>query len=398
MTRSRTMEASAVIIGGGIVGGTTAYYLARRGIRTVLLEKATIGAGASARSAGGVRAQCRNRLERRLAMASIELWTGLEGELDVDMEYTQGGNIRLAISEARLAQLRAEAEEELADGLIVEVWDRDELRRRAPYLSDLFIGAKYCATDGIANPILATRGFALAASRSGTTLLTHTEAVDIEVRGGQVTAVLARKGDEELRIETPLLIHCGGAWTPLLDRALGIHIPVEPARTFIGVTQPIPFLFTEFLSSHDLRLYVRPARKGHIHIGAVGTTKGTFDQRVPTEALAHLARGALMVPALRSTNFLRTWAGTLAMTPDHLPIIGPVDGIQGYLLAAGFSGHGFCLGPIVGKLLSELVADGEPSISLDWLNLSRFMDLPPIRDNINGVDINSCTTGPEKYS
>jgi sarcosine oxidase subunit beta len=72
------------------------------------------------------------------------------------------------------------------------------------------------------------------------------------------------------------------------------------------------------------------------------------------------------------------------MTPDHLPIIGPVDGIQGYLLAAGFSGHGFCLGPIVGKLLSELVVDGEPSISLDWLNLSRFMDLPPVRDNING--------------
>ncbi len=372
MTRLQTMEAPVVIIGGGLVGGATAYYLARRGIQSVLLEKSPIGAGASARSAGGVRAQCRNGLERRLAMASIELWVGLEAELGVEMEYTQGGNIRLATTEARMAQLRAEAEEELADGLMVEVWDRNQLQRRAPYLSDLFIGAKYCATDGIANPILATWGFALAAGRAGATLLTHAEAVDIEVQGGQVTAVLARQGDEDLRIETPRLINCSGAWSPPLARSLGIEIPVEPARNFIGVTQPIPPLFTEFLSSHDLRLYARPARTGHIHLGAVGTTSGTFDQGTPAEALAHLARGALMVPTLRSSNFLRTWAGTLAMTPDHLPIIGPVDGIQGYLLATGFSGHGFCLGPIAGKLLSELVLDGESSISLEALNLSRF--------------------------
>jgi sarcosine oxidase subunit beta len=203
-------------------------------------------------------------------------------------------------------------------------------------------------------------------------LLTLTEVMDIEVQGGQITAVLARQGDEDVRIETPQVIHCGGAWTPPQAQALGLHIPVEPARNFIGVTQPIPPLFTEFLSSHDLRVYVRPAHKGHIHIGAVGTTIETYEQIVPAEALAHLARGALMVPALCNINFLRTWAGTLAMTPDRLPIIGPVDGIEGYLLATGFSGHGFCLGPIAGKLLSELVLDGKPSMSLEALHLSRF--------------------------
>jgi sarcosine oxidase subunit beta len=317
-------------------------------------------------------------------MASIELWEGLEAELGVDMEYTQGGNIRLATNEERMVQLRAEAEEELEDNLRVEVWDRDQMRRRAPYLSDMFIGAKYCPTDGIANPILATWGFNLAATRAGVTLLAHTEAIDIEVQGGQVTAVLARNQTEELRIETPQLIHCGGASAVTLARTLGIDLPVEPARNFIGVTQPMPPIFTEFLSSHDLRLYVRPARTGQIHIGAVGTTSGTFDQSTPAEALGHLARGALMVPALRNTGFLRTWAGTLAMTPDHLPIMGPVDGIQGYLLATGFSGHGFCLGPIAGKLLSEVVADGEPSISLAALNLSRFKNVSASGENSAG--------------
>ncbi len=372
MTHARTIEAPVVIIGGGIVGGAAAWYLAGRGIKAVLLEKATIGPGASARSAGGVRAQCRNGLERRLAMASIELWQGLDAELGFDTEYTRGGNIRLATTEERMAQLRAEAEEELADDLVVEVWDRDEMRRRAPYLGDMFIGAKYCASDGIANPILATWAFNRAASRAGATMLSNAEALEIEVQGGQVTAVLARHGADDLRIETPRVIHCGGAWTPALARTLGIEVPIEPARNYIGVTQAMPPLFTEFLSSHDLRLYARPARKGHIHVGAVGTTAGTFSQETPAEALAHLAQGALMVPALRHIGFLRTWAGTLAMTPDHLPIIGPVAGLGGYLLATGFSGHGFCLGPIAGKLLSELVADGEPSISLAALNLARF--------------------------
>ncbi len=381
MTRSRTIEAPAVIIGGGIVGGAIAYYLARRGVRTVLLEKSAIGVEASARSAGGVRAQCRDRFERGLAMASIKLWAGLETELDFDMEYVQGGNIRLASTEARMAQLKAEAEEELADGLMVKVWDREQLRRRAPYLvADLFVGAKYCATDGVANPILSTWAFALAARRAGATLLTHTEAVDVETEAGQVRSVLARGRDEELRIETPLLIHAGGAKTPGLSQAaLGIHIPVEPARNFIGVTQPMPPLFTEFVSSHDLALYFRPARKGHIHVGGIGVQFGTFDKEVPAKALPHVASIALVVPALQNANFLRMWAGTLAMTPDRLPIIGPVDGIQGYLLATGFSGHGFCLGPIVGKLLSEWVVDGQPSMSLDEFQFARFKDDSQLR-------------------
>lgn len=372
MTKLRKLQAPVVIVGGGIVGGATAYYLARRGIKPLVLEKSAIGAEASARSAGGVRAQCRDRLERLLAMASIKLWEGLQAELDFDMEYVQGGNIRLATNQERMAGLAAEAEEELADGLAVEVWDPDELQRRAPYLSDMFIGAKYCATDGVANPILSTWAFAVAARRAGATLLTHTEAIGVDIQGGQVTSVLARGREEELLIETPLLILAGGAYSPQFGQVLGLHIPVEPARNFIGVTQRVRPFFTEFVSSHDMRIYFRPARAGHVHVGGVMVTNNTFDKHIPAEGFSHLSNLTLMVPALRNTNFLRAWAGTLAMTPDRLPIIGPVHAIRGCLLATGFSGHGFCLGPIVGKLLSELVVDGEPSMPLDELNLSRF--------------------------
>jgi sarcosine oxidase subunit beta len=377
MSMSRKMGTGVVIVGGGIVGCAAAFSLARRGRKVILLEKSVIGGEASGRNGGGVRAQCRDRRERPLAMASITLWVGLQAELGFDVEYVQGGNIRMATNEERMGMLRREMEEELADGLAVEMWDRDELRRRAPYLSDVFIGAKYCPTDGTANPILASRAFGWAAKQIGATILVQTEAVSIGVQDGRVTSVTARDRDGEILIETPWVIHAGGPWAPQLSRTVGIQVPIEPARSVVAITQRMPFLFKEFISSHDLGAYCRQAREGHVHIGGVGTPGKTFDQTMPAASVAQLARGAArIVPALRGANILRTWAGTLENTPDKVPIISPVDGIKGYILASGFSGHGFCLGPIAGKLLSELIVDGEPSLPLDKFRLSRFAASP----------------------
>ncbi len=377
MSPLRKLTAEVVIVGGGIVGCAAAYYLARRGKKAVVLEKSVIGGEASGRNGGGVRQQCRDRRERPLAIASVKLWVGLEAELGFDVEYVQGGNIRMATNEERMAALRREAEEELADGLVVEMWDRDELRRRAPYLSDVFIGAKYCPTDGTANPILPSRAFGWAARRGGATLLTRAEAVNIGIQGGQVVSVTGRDKDGDFFIETPWVIHAGGPWTPQLSRTLGIQVPIEPARSVIAITQRLPFLFKEFISSHDLGAYARQAREGHVHIGGVGTPGRTFDQTMPLASIAQLARGAArIVPALEGANILRTWAGTLENTPDKVPIISPVDRIKGYILASGFSGHGFCLGPIAGKLLSELIVDGEPSLPLHEFRLSRFAVSP----------------------
>jgi len=366
------METDVVIVGGGIVGCASAYYLAQRGVSVVLLEQSVVGYEASGRNAGGVRAQCRDRRERRYAMASIQLWEQLEEELGFDVEYVQGGNIRLAANEERMEALIRQGEEEMEDGLVVEIWDRNQLRKRAPYLSNVFIGAKYCATDGVANPILASKAFGWAAERAGVTLLEHTEVLEIGLQERHVCFIRARGVKGEIEIETPRVIHAGGPWSPLLSQTLGIELPVEPVRVVMAVTQPVLPFFTEFLSSHDLGVYARPARSGHIHIGGLGEHVPTFDKSVPLESLRRLGRAVQMIPALRRVNVLHSWAGLLAVTPDRLPIIGPVDGISGYILATGFSGHGFCLGPIVGKLLSEYIVEGEPSLPFDDFCLSRF--------------------------
>ena len=143
----------------------------------------------------------------------------------------------------------------------------------------------------------------------------------------------------------------------------------------VAVTQRLPHLFDEFVSSHDLGVYSRQAREGQIHVGGVGTHERTFDQSTPVGALEYLARGAAqMIPALRGINFLRTWGGTIEMTPDKVPVLGRVPGIEGYVVAAGFSGHGFCLGPIAGKLISELIVEGEPSLALHEFRLECFAE------------------------
>jgi len=361
-------EAPVVIVGGGIVGCATAYFLAKQNVHALVLEKSTCGFEASGRNAGGVRAQCRDiSSERILAMHSIDIWETLSDELGTDVEYMQGGTIRLASNSERMTELEAQAAEELADGLAVEIWNRDQLYQHSPFLAPGFIGAKYCARDGVANPKLVAPAFAAAAQRLGTRIWEQTTVEQIDVQDGCVVGVQASNAEGTWTIETPLVLHAAGPWSPELGVQLGIHIPITPSQTIIGMTEPMPPLFTEFISSHDAEVFARPDKDGRIHIGAVAQPLGVFDECTEADVHAYLE-----IPALGEANIEKVWWGWLAMTPDRQPVLGPVEGIDGYLLATGFSGHGFCLGPIIGKLMAEQIIDGEPSLNLDAFRLDRF--------------------------
>jgi sarcosine oxidase, subunit beta len=363
---------SAVVIGGGIIGTSAAYHLARRGLTVTVLERAAGPSQASVRNAGGIRAQCRNRTERLLAMASIELWRQFARDSGADFEYVQQGNLRMALEPATLAALAEESADEADDGLDTEVWGAVELRRRAPHLSRRFIGAKYCATDGHANPIAATWMILDAARAAGVRYVAGADVTAIDVEAGSVVGVVAMIADQQITFSADHVIHAAGAWTSRLAATVGVHLPLVPARNAMLVTQPIPPLFGEFVSSHELQVYIRQARKGHVHIGGVFTVADTFDQTVTRPEIDHLSRARDILPALDEMSILRTWSGTLDITPDHLPLIGRPAHLDGYVVAAGFSGHGFCLGPVVGKMISELVVDGSPSIDLAATHPDRF--------------------------
>ncbi|HVQ97087.1 MAG TPA: FAD-binding oxidoreductase [Mycobacteriales bacterium] len=371
-----SLTASVVVIGGGIVGSAAALALSAAGVDVVVLERSDGPTQASVRNGGGIRAQCRNRTERRLALASIEAWQRLGRDTGVDFEYRQGGNLRLAAAEPTLAALAAESAEEAADGLPTQVWDRAELRRRAPQLSERFVGAKYCPTDGHANPILATWMIVTAARRAGARYLTGADVTHLDCAAGRIEAVRARVGTDLIRVTAPVVVHAAGPWTAGLAATAGVHLPIIPARNAILVSESAPPLLAEFVSSHELAVYLRQAAKGQIHVGAVGTVDGTFDQRVSHAELKQLARAVDVLPALARLRVLRTWSGTLDLTPDHLPVIGAPAALAGYIVAAGFSGHGFCLGPAVGAVIADLARGNTPQVDITALHPDRFAALP----------------------
>ncbi|MFN2169748.1 MAG: NAD(P)/FAD-dependent oxidoreductase [Anaerolineae bacterium] len=368
----RTITSDVAIIGGGIIGCATGYHLARRGYRVTIIDKQRVAAEGSGRSAGGVRAQCRDPRERRLAMFSIDLWQTLAEELDADLAYTRSGNLRLASSEARLAQLAAEGAEERHEGLEVELWDAATLYRHAPYLGPGFVGGKYCPTDGMADPVRTTTAFAWAAQRHGATLVPDSEVTEILVRGGQVYGLRLAQEIGEIELHAPLVLHAGGPWTQTLARLTGIEIPMRAVRLAIGATPPLPPIFSPFLSAHDLGIAARPTVNGQIHVSGFAHPTADFAKQITPTMLAELRAVEQMLPALAGVPLVYAWAGLLDVTPDEAPVIGPVAEAEGYWLAAGFSGHGFALGPGIGLLLAQWIADGSTELDLSAFRYDRF--------------------------
>jgi sarcosine oxidase subunit beta len=149
-------------------------------------------------------------------------------------------------------------------------------------------------------------------------------------------------------------VHAAGPWTAALAASIGVHLPITPARNAMLVSEPVPPMIDAFVSSHELAVYLRQARKGQLHVGGVFTVGGTFDQRVSAPEIGQLAKAVEILPALGKLRILRSWAGTLDLTPDHLPVLGKPAAVEGYVVAAGFSGHGFCLAPAAGRAICGL--------------------------------------------
>jgi len=264
----------------------------------------------------------------------------------------------------------------------VELIDGQQLRTLSPHLSPHLLGATYSPCEGKINPLALTLGFIRGAMQLGARIITGTTVLDIKTDGQQVTSVQTDNGE----IETHTLVNAVGAYAPQIGKMLGIDIPIKPKRGQILVTEPRPGLLKPCLltASYIAAKYNSPSKKnsgglsmdqthnGNLLLGSTRELVG-YDKRNSADGLKQIAsRAVRILPDLKNMMLIRAFAGLRPHTPDGLPILGKVDNIKGFIMAAGHEGDGIALSAITGKLISELVVNGEASVSLDNFNLNRF--------------------------
>lgn len=361
-----------IVVGGGVIGCSIAWHLARRGVGVTVIEERGIAAAASGASAGGVRQQGRDPREMPLAIAAIARWATLADELAADLHYYREGHVTVYEDEAEQALAQSSVEAQRALGLDISLVAGQELHELVPGLGEQVLFGAYTADDGHADPARTTRAFAAAAQRDGATLMLGAAVTGLLVDGDRVTGVVT----EERSMLADHVILAAGAWTRVLVSALGVDLPLEPVGLQMIRTRPMPALLRQVVGANARRLSLKQLRDGSYLIG--GGWPGDPDMRAgigylrPESIAGSRKDSAAIFPVLHETEIDRAWVGVEAIAADEVPVIGPLPGIGRLTVAAGFSGHGFALSPIVGQLVAELVVDGRPSISLDALSSARF--------------------------
>lgn len=364
--------ADVVIIGGGIQGCATAYNLAKMGCRdVVVLEKNTIASGSTGRCAAGIRAQWGTEMNCRLGIASIEIFENLSEELGMDVGLHQGGYLMIAYRESEFEQLKKNVKLQNSLGIRSRIVSEDEAKELCPFLNtDGVVGFTFHHRDGHADPLLTTFAYAEAARRLGVEIYSFTEAIGIDVKGGQIKGVMTNKG----YISTKVVVNCAGPYAKEVAAMVGVDIPIYPERHEILVTEPIERVSKPMLMSFSGNFYIQQRPHGSFIMG-YGPKEHSKSHALNSTwlFLEEMAKKFVrLLPALSGLRVVRQWAGSYEMSPDAQPILGEIDEVEGFYISAGFSGHGFMFGPITGKLLAELILTGESSIPVEMLNYRRF--------------------------
>lgn len=418
-------DADVVVIGGGVIGVCTALYLAEAGQRVVLLEKGRIAGEQSSRNWGWIRQQGRDPDELPIMVEANRLWRDLAQRTNMDIGLTQGGVTYLARSDAEMARYADWLPHAQAHGVDSRLLSASEVADLIPGMSTHYAGALYTASDMRAEPWVAVPALAGVAGRAGACIVENCAVRALDVQAGRVAGVLTEHG----RIAAPRVVLAGGAWSALLLRRHGIALPQLSVRATVAATEPVPMVYPG--GAADDGIAFRPRKDGGYSLAAGGfhelfvgpdafralpkyltqlradplgtrllpaaprgfpdawLTPRRWDVEGPSpfermrilnptpnrRKVAQLTeRFQALFPDLGPVRVRAAWAGMIDTMPDVVPVVDHVAALPGLTVGTGMSGHGFGIGPGMGKVLTALVMGKDPGHDLSRFRLSRFSD------------------------
>lgn len=369
--------ANILIIGGGITGVATAHAAASLGATVRLLEARRLGALASGWTLGGVRQSGRDPAEMDLARRAVAIWPGLAEVLEADVGYHQRGNLRLARTPSEVTRIQALVSDQNALGLDLRfLADNAAIRAIAPAIGKTVLAASYCPTDGHADPNRTVAAFAAAARRLGADIQEDTPCRRILLSGSKVTAVETDHGV----IEADRIVLAAGFHSPELLAPLGLTLPIDAQIVSVLQTVPMAPLLDPVFGVANADCAGRQEADGRLRVTTgisawphpVAGWREAQLQPTGNQVAEMIQRISQVLPALGNTGVARVWGGLIDLTPDALPVLDGDCGIEGLIVAAGFSGHGFGIGPMVGRVLADLALGRAPETSVGAFRLNRF--------------------------
>lgn len=379
------MPKEVIVIGGGIIGSSITYHLAKDGVKVRQLEKGSIAnQGAASRvSAGGVRLNNRDVRELELAKESIKRWQSLEEELEADLEYFQTGQIMLFDHRYSLEELINQVKEDENHGISARIVEQDELKELAPYISTLFTKAIFYPYGGQANALLTTIAFSSASRRLGAEIMTGVEVYSIETEENKVLGVKTSEGF----FPSDVVINAAGAWAPILHQTIGSTLPqIKPYCHQMSATFAAPLKFMgPTISAEGKKISLKQTIDGRIRAGGGYSAKpgpdpytGLFNQESLDEQRNVVTS---IIPDAENYPVDFIYHGVEAHSVDDIPILGPVPEVEGYILATGFSGHGFTLSPGIGQVISDIVQQKPNPISIEEFSITRSFDTESLKND-----------------
>jgi len=347
----------AVVIGGGIAGTAAGYYLAKARLRVLLLEKSFLASGSTGRCIGGIRQQFSTPTTIQTMKESVRLFSTMHEELGVDVEWKNSGYLFLAHSEEQAKLYRKNISLQKQFGLDVEFISAEACKCIVPLLeTDDLIGGAWGPSDGQANPFLVVHAYVKNIRQLGGEVRTGEEVIGIRVVKGKARSVRTASGNV---YHAPMILNAAGAWAKEVGAMAGVRLFVEPERHEALVTEGVEYLGVPMLVDYrpDGGYFVQRVTGQFIGCFTPKEKVAGHDHESTLEFLADMSRRMVrLMPALYDVAVLRQWAGSYCMTPDGIPMIGKTD-VNGYYCIVGLCGHGFMLGPALGKYVAQFMTE-----------------------------------------